>query len=157
MLYSSCKIFCHSSLQFCQELVLRLTTLEIYVKTPYDQTLIVTVDTFDNIQNIKAIVESKVDIPLNEQKFIFAAKEIETWKSMADCKIYKNNTINLIWEHLGDIRIFVKNFIGKLVIIYVEPNDTILRVKAKIWYQEGFVLNVQRLYLKGKKQQLVQL
>ena len=124
--------------------------MEIYVKTPFDQTLILKVDTFDNIQNIKAIVESKVDIPLNEQKFIFAAKEIETWKSMADCKIYKNNTINLIWEHLGDIRIFVKNFIGKLVIIYVEPNDTILRVKAKIWYQEGFVLNVQRLYLKGK-------
>ena len=30
--YSSCKIFCHSTLQFCQDLIVRLNNLDIYIK-----------------------------------------------------------------------------------------------------------------------------
>ena len=30
--YSSCQIFCHSTLQFCQDLIVRLNNLDIYIK-----------------------------------------------------------------------------------------------------------------------------
>ena len=148
--YSSCKIFCHSNLQFCQELILRLSTMDIFIKTVHDQVTTLKVDPFDVAQNIKALIEHKIDIPLQEQVFVFAGKEVDNWKCLYNCKIFQSNTINLTWNHLGNIKIFIKTFIGKTIIVHVTPEDTILRIKAKIWYQEGIINEVQRLFLKGR-------
>ena len=99
------------SLHHIHNYIFKITWL--LLKTGHDQIIILTVDAFDTIKNVKALIEHKVDVPISEQEFVFANKSLENLFSLAEYKICKLNTINLIWKHDGNIKIFVKNFLRK--------------------------------------------
>ena len=54
-------------------------------------------------------------------------------------------------SHLSQIEIFIKTQQGKIIVIYIKPNETIWSLKTKIYEKEGIPEEQQRMIWKGKQ------
>jgi len=149
--------------------------MQIFIKLLTGRTITLEVAHTDTVASVKARIQQEEGIAPEQQRLIFAGKQLDDHSRLQDCSILKDSTIHLATSTRGQshspppaaatnpaflparahvpapapVELFIKLLSGKAVTLTVQLSETVASVKDKVQDAEGIPSHQQRLIFAG--------